>query len=269
MLRYFTVPYDSGHRAARMGAGPVRLANELGVETHSIETEMTFPREITTAFELYAKLAGAVHDCVANGDTPVVFSGNCGAINGLAAGLGMDNLAVIWFDAHGEFMTPETTTSGFLDGMGLSILNGRCFKRMAATIPWFRPIPPSRTMLVGSRDYSPGEREELLENAVPLLEPASLTEPNLDRWLSAMQAEGDRLLVHVDLDVLDPKHGRANEFAVDGGLSPDEILRVIAVAKRRFDVVALELASYDPACDGDGRVAKAGARIVREVFGDT
>ena len=263
MLRYFTVPYDSGHRAARMGAGPLRLAKELGVQPESIETGMQLPREITTAFELYAKLATAVHECVAAGDFPVVFSGNCGAVNGLAAGVGMEKLAVIWFDAHGEYMTPDTTTSGFLDGMGLSILNGRCFKRLAATIPWFTPLPQSRTMLVGSRAYSPGERDELYRDAVPVIEPRDLTEPNVDRWLAGMQQEASRLVVHVDLDVLDPKHGRANEFAEDGGLSPEEILRVIAIAARRFEIVALELASYDPACDEDGRVARIGAEIVR------
>lgn len=262
MNRYFTVPYDSGHRAARMGAGPLRLVEELGVDAHAIETDMKMPREITTAFELYRKLAEAVHECVAVGDLPVVFSGNCGAVNGLAAGVGMDKLAVLWFDAHGEYMTPDTTVSGFLDGMGLSILTGRCFKRLAAAIPWFTPLPPSRTMLAGARDYSPGEREELFNDGVPLVEPANLTEPNVDRWFSAMAQDATRLVVHVDLDVLDPKHGRANEFAADGGFSPDEILRIIAIARRRFEIVALELASYDPACDDDGRVARIGAEIV-------
>ena len=263
--RYFIVPYDSGHRAKRMGAGPLRLALELGVEAEAIETDMTLPREISTAFELYGKLSQAVYECVAAGDFPIVFSGNCGAVNGLAAGVGVEQLAVLWFDAHGEFMTPETTTSGFLDGMPLSVLTGRCFKRLAATIPWFAPLPPSRTMLVGSRAYSPGERDELLHGGVALLEPSSLTEPNVDRWLNGMSAGASRLVVHVDLDVLDPKHGRANEYAEEGGLSPEDILRVIDLARRRFEIVALELASYDPACDEDGRVARIGARIVRAV----
>ena len=265
MVRYFTVPYDSGHRAARMGAGPLRLANELGIEAEAIESDDKFPREIGTAFELYGKLADAVHDCVASGDFPVVFSGNCGAINGLAAGIGMDEkLAVLWFDAHGEFMTPETTTSGFLDGMPLSVLTGRCWKALASSrIPRFRPLPFGRTMLVGARDYSRGERDELLANAVPLVEPTNLTEPTVDRWLAGMQQAGaEKLLVHVDLDVLDPRHGRANEFAAEGGLSPDDIIRVIDIARRRFEIAALELASYDPSCDDDGRVARCGAAIV-------
>lgn len=265
MIRYFSIPYDSGHRAARMGAGPLRLTEVLGIEAVTIEAGSPFTKEIGTAFELYAKLAEAVHECVAAGDFPVVFSGNCGAVNGLAAGLGTEKLAVIWFDAHGEYMTPETTTSGFLDGMGLSILTGRCWKSMAASIPRFRPLPPSRTMLVGSRDYSPGERDALMADAVPLTEPETLTEPNVDRWLSAMQLEADRLLVHIDLDVLDPRHGRANEYAAEGGLSPEQILRVIAIARRRFEIVALELASFDPSCDDDGRVAAIGAKLVRSI----
>jgi len=264
VIRYFTVPYDSGHRSARMGAGPSRLVQELRVEADAIESEDRFPREIGTAFELYGKLATAIHECVATGDFPVVFSGNCGAINGLAAGLGTADLAVIWFDAHGEFMTPETTTSGFLDGMPLSILTGRCWKSMAATIPWWRPMPFARTMLIGARDYSAGERDELMLHGVPLVEPLHLTEPNVDRWLSSMALAGaTRVLIHVDLDVLDPRYGRANEFAAEGGLSPDDIIRVIRIARRRFSVAALELASYDPGCDDDGRVAEAGAAIVR------
>ena len=265
MHRIFLVPYDSGYRGLRMGAGPLRLAELLGDPVETIETELQFPTEIATAFDLYRRLAEKVHEAQAANDFPVVLSGNCGAINGVAAGLGMERLAVVWFDAHGEYMTPETTVSGFLDGMPLSILTGRCFKRLAATIPWFRPLPPTLTMLVGSRDYSPGEREELLNDSIPLVEPASLTEPNVARWLDAMRANADRVIIHVDLDVLDPRFGRANQYAAEGGLSPEEILRVIELARKRFTIAALVVASFDPGADDDGRVAEIGARIVRAV----
>lgn len=265
MHRTIVVPYDSGYRGLRMGAGPLRLAELLGDPVETIEAGLQFPTEIATAFDLYRRVAETVHETVAAGDFPVVLSGNCGAINGVAAGLGTDRLGTIWFDAHGEYMTPETTVSGFLDGMGLSILTGRCFRGLAGTIPWFRPLPPSLTMLVGSRDYSPGERDELLADGIPLLEPSSLTEVNLARWLDTMRPHADRLIIHVDLDVLDPRFGRANQFAADGGLSPDDILRVIEIAQRRFTVAALVVASFDPGADGEGSVAEIGARIVRAV----
>ncbi len=265
MTRTFVVPYDSGYRGLRMGAGPLRLAELLGDPVETIETGLKFPTEISTAFDLYRRLAEKVHEAHTAGDFPVILSGNCGAINGVAAGLGTERLAAIWFDAHGEYMTPETTVSGFLDGMGLSILTGRCFKRLAGTIPWFRPLPPSLTMLVGSRDYSPGERDELLGDGIPLVERESLTEPNVARWFDSMRLGADRVIIHVDLDVLDPRFGHANQYAVDGGLSPEEILRVIELARKRFTLAALVVASFDPGTDDDGRVAEIGAGIVRAV----
>jgi arginase len=249
MTRFFTVPYDSGHYALRMGAGPFRLARELGVEAEEIEPASAFRREITTAFELYRALATRVREA---NDFPVVLSGNCGSAIGAAAGVGTERLAVLWFDAHGDYNTPDTSDSGFLDGMCLSILTGRAFKSIAATIPGFAPVPASRTIHIGSRDYSPGEREALVADGVRMT-------PDFDG------IDADRILVHVDLDVIDPRFGRANQFAVGGGLSADDVLRVIDQARERFTIAGLVLASYDPSCDPEGSIAAIGARIARHV----
>ena len=249
MTRYFAVPYDSGFKGLRMGAGPLRIARELGVEVEEIHPASEWRAEIRTTFELYRALAARIREA---GDFPVVFSGNCGASIAVAAGIGTDDLAVLWFDAHGDYNTPETSPSGFLDGMCLGILTGRCWKTMAATIPNFAPVPPSRTIHLGSRDYSPGEREALLADGVTM-------EPKFD----AIDAK--RVLVHVDLDVIDTSFGRANPFAVGGGLSPDDVLNAIELASERFEIAALVLASYDPSCDEDGRIAAIAARITARV----
>lgn len=255
-MRVFTVPYDSGHEGLRMGAGPLRLQQELGVDAERIDAPAGFRREITTSFTLYATLASRIAE---TDDFPVVLSGNCGAAIGAACGVGIEDLGVIWFDAHGDYNTPDTTDSGFLDGMALSILTGRCFHALTKTIPRFAPVPPRRTIHLGARDYSPGEREALLDDGVAVVEPSSLDD--VEARLDALDVR--RVLVHVDLDVLDPRFGRANPYAVDGGLSPEDIHRVISAAAARFPIAALVLASYDPTCDEDGRVAKVGAELVR------
>jgi arginase len=244
VTRFFSVPYDSGHYALRMGAGPARLARELGIEPEEIAPSSEWRAEIGTAFELYRALAARVRDA---DEFPVVLSGNCGAAIGAAAGIGTERLAVLWFDAHGDYNTPDTSDTGFLDGMCLSILTGRCFHHLANTIPGFAPVPPARTIHLGSRDYSPGEREALLADGVRMT-------PDFDGIAA------DRLLVHVDLDVIDPQFGRANHYAVGGGLSPDDVLRAIETSP--LPIAGLVLASYDPACDPEGRIAAIGARIV-------
>jgi arginase len=76
------------------------------------------------------------------------------------------------------------------------------------------------------------------------------------------------MLVHIDLDVIGSEYGIANGFAAPGGLSPDQLLRTLEQIRARFDVVALDLASYDPSCDRDGRILDC-ARRVMEMFPGT
>lgn len=232
-----------------MGAGPLRLVRDLGIAAEEIAPASEFPAEIRTSFELYRALAERVRTV---DDFPLVLSGHCGASIGAAAGLGIPDLAILWFDAHGDYNTPDTTDTGFLDGMCLAVATGRCWQSIARTIPGFSPIDPRRVIHVGSRDYSPGEREALLADGVRM-------EPRFDG------IDAKRLLVHVDLDVLDSRHGRANHYASEGGLSPDDVLRTIEQAGEHFTIVGLVIASYDPGCDEDGRVADAAVRIVRAV----
>jgi len=245
-----------------MGAGPSRILADLDVVAEEIHPASEWRAEIRTTFELYRALADAVHEAVQLGDFPVVLSGNCGASIGAAAGIGTNDLATLWFDAHGDYNTPDTTDSGFLDGMALAILTGRCWNTLAASIPRFAPIPPSRAMHVGARDYSPGERDALLYDNVWLVEPPSLAEPGVASMLDAMRRNASKMLVHLDVDTIDPRFGRANPFAVDGGLSPDDVLRIIELAAQRFTIAGLVIASYDPSVDAEGKIAAIARRVI-------
>ena len=125
-----------------MGAGPEHLLSNgmagmlaaTGREIRSDVLQQTSPfrAEIATAFELFGMLAKRVHEVTASGSFPLVLSGNCNATVGVIAGLAgaspkeKEEVGLIWFDGHADFNTPETTTSGFLDGMGLAIAVGHC-----------------------------------------------------------------------------------------------------------------------------------------------
>lgn len=260
MMKFFTLPYDSGQRGLRMGAGPFRIADALGVEAEEIVPPIGYRAEIRTTFELYRELAARVADAAA---FPVVLSGHCGAAVGVAAGIGCERLAVLWFDAHGDYNTPETTDTGFLDGMSMAMLAGKCWRGLTATIPGFVPIDPKRIIHVGGRDYSPEERETMDRDDIALVGADELG--GLDSMLAAIRGRADRILVHVDLDVLDPFYGRANEFAAEGGLTPEAITGAIETAANQYDLAGLVLASYDPAGDPEGRIADIAAKIVSTV----
>jgi arginase len=134
-IQIFKVPYDCGYKEKRQGLGPQRffeyhIDRQLEADGHQvtisqINSRSDFPIEVMTAFELSRLLAAEVRGAVENGFFPVVLSGNCNSCLGTISGIGPENLGVVWFDAHGEFNTPETTLSGFLDGMPLAVATGR------------------------------------------------------------------------------------------------------------------------------------------------
>jgi arginase len=103
-----------------------------------IEAGSDAPAEIRTAFELNRVVAERVRDAREAHALPVVLAGNCMTAVGTLAGLG-GTPAVLWFDAHGDFNTPETTASGFLDGMALAMLTGRCWANLTRTVHCFQP----------------------------------------------------------------------------------------------------------------------------------
>ena len=120
------------------------LAERLEEEGHqvtirSVELPPEFrATEIASAFELSAALARGVAGAVKTGTFPLVLSGNCGpAALGCVGGL-QSQTKIFWFDAHGDFNTPETTRSGFLDGMALAAVTGRCWSGLARAIPGFQ-----------------------------------------------------------------------------------------------------------------------------------
>ena len=167
-LRLISVPYDAGNRGLRMGAGPDRLAAAAGrlrsrgveVAEAPVEAPPGLRTEIGTTFALHRAVAAEVREAAAAGDFPLVLSGNCGSAIGAIAAAGAGT-GLAWFDGHGDFNTPETTVSGFLDGMSLAVATGRCFRPLALSVPGFAPVAERDAFLVGARDLDPAERSAL------------------------------------------------------------------------------------------------------------
>jgi arginase len=272
-LQLVSVPYDTARRGERMGAGPEHLLQSGAVERlraagHRVRVERidppvdTFLAEIGTAFALQRGVAEAVRRAERDGYLPVVLSGNCNvAAVGTLAAVG-PRVGVLWFDSHGDFNTPETTIGGFLDGMALAILTGRCWRQLVAQLPGFQPVDEANVVLLGTRDLDPLEAAALAESSLTTLRPADVR-TRLETTLGELRQRVRDLYVHVDLDVLDPAtQGRANALAAPGGLTLAEVDSAIRLAARDFRVRSAALTAYDPTVDEDGRVCRAALRLL-------
>lgn len=278
-IQIIEVPYDCGYREQRQGLGPDRfLEHHIGpileADSHQvnitrIESQSDFTIEIMTAFELNRLLAGEVRRAVENVLFPVVLSGNCNSCLGTIAGLGPDNLGVVWFDAHGEFNTPETTLSGFFDGMPIAVTTGRCWKSMAGTIPGFHPVAEKNLILVGARDLDEAEQRQLEQSEITLVRTTTGEETEILKGLEAglthLQGRVTGIYLHIDMDAFEVGLDAANHYGATGGMSPEFMLKAIALVKEYIPVLGCAVASYDPAFDRDGRFVEAGIQSIRKI----
>lgn len=270
------VPWDTARRGERMGAGPIRLmeagaAERVRAVADSVRetvvgVEPEFPAEIATAFDLARATAFAVRTALGRGSFPLVLAGNCITSLGVRAPLPAGT-GVVWLDAHGDLNTPETTTSGFLDGMALATLIGRCWSSLAAQVDGFAPVPEEHVLLVGARDLDAGEREMLDRSRILFAAPEVASGDGFAARLEALASRVERVYLHVDLDVHDAAHLRANRFAAPGGLSPDRVRSLVSEVAARVPVAAAAITAYDPAYDEDGRAAAAALDLIELIAG--
>src|SRR4030088_3541335 len=162
-ITLIALPYDSGRWNERMGRGPTDLlenglpdylrSQQHDVEVRSVQLAETLHAEGQALVALQNLAAPIVRDAIANERRVLILSGNCGpaALSAVSA-LDPQTTGVVWFDAHGDFNTPETSASGFLDGMSLAILTGRCWPALAARFAGIAPVPAANIILIRRRD---------------------------------------------------------------------------------------------------------------------
>ena len=272
-IQLIQVPYDSGHKELRTGRGPIhflqhRLDEILRDEKHTvaserIEAKTSFTTEVGTAFELNRLLAERVKIARDNGSFPIVLAGNCNSCLGTLAGIREDNLGVIWLDAHGDFNTPETTLSGFLDGMGLAMAAGRCWKPLLRTIPGFRAISEENIVHIGARDLDAAEEELMKQSELELVPPVANIHDVIEPVFQRLSKRVGRIYLHVDMDILDTGEALPNHLAVPGGLPVEVVEEIIGMLKKRFEICAGAITSFDPDYDKEDQVLEAGIRIIK------
>ena len=259
-LTLIQVPYDSGHYGLRMGRGPLHLI-ERGLGDHEVDPVRLdgFLTEVTSAPLLHREVAGRVCRAREAGRLPVVLSGNCNtAAVGSLAGIGP--AGVVWMDAHGDLNTPDTTPSGFFDGMSICVAMGRCWPTLTAKLPGFHPLDPRNVVHVGARDFDPPELELIEKEGITRVPVEELD--RLDAALADLAGRVDQVYIHMDLDVLDPSELKANVFATPGGLTVDQMADVIRTTGRHLKIAAAGITAYDPDLDPEGRGVRVAGQLL-------
>ena len=268
LISIISVPFDSAHFNKRMGAGPLHIINnglikeiEAGgnkVLYSEISEQEKFPNEIATSFKLLNLLRQEIIKAIQNQSLPIILSGNCSASVGVVAGLTTNDVAVIWFDAHGDCETPATTTSGFLDGMGIAMLLNKSWHTLLSFYKLNSSLTGKNIVLIGARDLSQYEEEFIVANGITKITVGEIKRATTDKIKTVcaelIRSGIQKIHLHIDVDVLDPIVASSNSYQVENGLSKTEVISLINSCINTIPLASATIASYDPSCDSQGKM---------------
>jgi arginase len=210
---------------------------------------------------IHGPLVADVARIATEGGRPVCIVGDCCQPIAVLAGLqraGLEPL-VVWFDAHGDFNTHETTISGYVAGMSIAMITGRGDQTLVEAAG-LKPLPDTDIILADARDLDPRERE--------LLEQSKVARPaDFDELVERVSASDRPFYVHFDVDVLDAAEAPAMQFPVAGGPSVETLRNVAVSLHRTGRLVGASMNPWAFDKDTDGRTAAACWSIFNALVG--
>jgi arginase len=251
----------------RLRAQGLRVVNLSDLSLFPFREDTEHPRQRNVEVAACAARAAAdeMTRAIPEGFT-LILGGDCsltpGTVGGARKALGQP-VGLVYLDADADLNTPETTPSGCLNGMALALALGRGPLELAASGGELPAVIGDHVAMVGYRALDPGERPAL--GALGLALPAVAARKLGMHAASALAFEavnnGDGpILVHLDVDVIDPAEMPAKDTLTPGqGLTLQELSDLLTALLASPRVIALQLTEFNPERDPDGAMA---ARLV-------
>ncbi|NOT34352.1 MAG: arginase [Candidatus Eisenbacteria bacterium] len=290
------VPVDlgAGRRGVDMGPSAIRIADleprleSLGhtvtdfgdIDVQIPETQpvgagrLRYKAPILAACEeLRVQVERALGDCrfplVLGGDHSIAIGSVAGSSNHFArAG---ESIGLIWFDAHGDANTPETTPSGNIHGMSLAVAMGFGDPDLVNLGGRAPKVLPRNTVLIGIRDLDQGERETLKRAGVTCYTMRDLDERGMrDVVDEAIRLASDGTAgIHLsfDLDVVDPEDAPGTGTPVWGGITYREAHLAMEMVADRSQIVAIDLVEVNPVLDTQNMTGILAAELAQSALG--
>ena len=262
--------------------GIQKILADLGATTRIEEARLT--AEEDTEYGGWKRLGlalGHFADIVTknerDGFLTVGLLATCPSMPGLVAGLQRSGptreplkIGMLWLDAHPDFNTPETTRSGSLGGMPVAVATGRALQVMRLDAKLDPPLPDRHVVMAGVRLTDPLE-QHLLDNS--MIEQISVDDlrnmtPAIWTQLDRLNRLTDKIYIHIDMDVLDPREVMAHGNKVPNGPSSEQLARVFEEIFKRYDKAsAIGFATIPPTDEGGLSIAAVNRMIAAAVRG--
>ncbi|MGG3797926.1 arginase [Metabacillus fastidiosus] len=285
------VPMDLGQsrRGVDMGPSAMRYADvverleKLGYEIHDtgdIEINRIDKEEIQNLKFLKAvtdgngRLSQAVDKVIESGAFPLVLGGDHSIAIGTLAGVSKHykNLGVIWYDAHGDLNTAETSPSGNIHGMPLAVSLGIGHHTLTNIAGYSPKVKPENIVMIGIRSLDEGEKELIRQKGIKVYTMHEIDRLGMatviEETVEYLKSRTDGVHLSLDMDGLDPTDAPGVGTPVLGGISYRESHLAMEILAESEIITSAEFVEVNPILDERNKTAIAAVSLMGSLLGE-
>lgn len=231
-------------------------------------------RNLELVAEKNVLLAKEVDQIVRSGSFPLVLGGDHSIAIGTLAGVAKhyQNLGVIWYDAHGDLNTAETSPSGNIHGMPLAVSLGLGHEMLTEIGGYSPKVRPENVVIIGARALDQGEKDLIKKLGIKVYTMHEVDRLGMTRvmeeTISYLKERTDGVHLSLDLDGLDPTDAPGVGTPVTGGMSYRESHLAMEMLAEANIITSAEFVEVNPILDEKNKTAIAAVALMNSLFGD-
>lgn len=250
--------------------GDVYVPNAADLEVHPKL------RNLGAVVEGCSQLAELVKNAVAEKSFPLILGGDHSIAIGTLAGLSetYKNLGVIWYDAHADMNTAETSPTGNIHGMPLAVAMGLGHEKLTSIGGQGPKLNPANLVIIGARSVDEGERQLIKEKGIKVysmheIDRLGMTAVMNDALLYLRDRNVDGLHLSLDLDGLDPIHTPGVGTPVPGGITYRESHLAMEMIQESNLLTSAEFVEVNPVLDTKNSTANVAVELMGSLLGES
>lgn len=239
----------------------------------AVEASPSYAQRLQSITHMVSKLAFQTAHAIEQGVFPIVIGGDHAMAVGTWSGIIMAcdaqaQFGLIWFDAHMDAHTPETSPSMAIHGMPVAVLLGQGEAALVNTYATGQKIHPQHLVLIGPRDFEIQEADLLAQLGVKVFSTHEIQERGFEKIAEealAIVTKGTKGFgISIDLDGFDPVDAPGTGSYAPNGLTPESVLPSLAELLQDPRCKGLEIAEFNPVLDKDHKTLHLIEMLIRQ-----
>lgn len=241
--------------------------------------EVQSPKYFREIHSSSKRMASKLKEILDEGHIPVIIGGDHSIAAGTFSGVAShfrekgEEIGLIWFDAHADMNTPETSPSGNTHGMPLSTILGYGAQEMVELGGFSPKLKAKHLAHIGGRDLDDGEREMIHKLGIrdhfftmSDIDRRGMTACVKDAIAIASRAPGG-YAVTFDVDVIDPRFAPGSGTLVRGGITYREAHVALEMIAEDGGLRSFEIVEVNPTLDRSNITAKLAGELILSALG--